>query len=183
MANTTTTRSSRRRNDSAKAPPLLGADSDGNAPGLNRASLRDQARRVIRASIVTGRLAAGEIYTVSQLTQELRVSITPGREALMDLASEDLVEIIPNRGFRIPRLAEKDLDEIIELRTLLEVPTVQALVGTIRPEQATALRKLAGDGVKCAAAGDFAEYLDLDREFHLQLLAVGGNSRLVALVR
>lgn len=163
-------------------PILLGAADGGGELGLSRASLRGQARRVIRASIVTGRLAAGQIYTVSQLTKQLNVSITPIREALMDLASEDLVEIIPNRGFRIPQLTEEDLDQLIELRVLLEVPTVQQVSRTNPPASTEKLKSLAMDAIKSAASGDHTEYLDLDREFHLQLLAAGGNSRLVALV-
>ncbi|HVA92494.1 MAG TPA: GntR family transcriptional regulator, partial [Chloroflexota bacterium] len=93
-------------------------------PELDRSSLRARARKAIRGSIVTGEIADGEIYPVSYFTSRLGVSATPIREALFDLAGEGLVEVVRNRGFRVPQLTEQDLDDLYDVRTLLEVPTM-----------------------------------------------------------
>ncbi|WP_245606186.1 GntR family transcriptional regulator, partial [Streptomyces himastatinicus] len=110
------------------------------------------------------------------------MSITPVREAVMDLAHHGMVEVIRNRGFRVPVLGEHDLDEIFRIRTLLEAPAmadvVQALDGAPVPQ----FRRLAEEITAAARDGDLAVFLDKDRQFHLGLLELLGNRRLVTMV-
>ena len=65
-------------------------------------NLREQARGQIRAAIVMGNVIAGEIYPVTFFASQLKVSATPVREALLDLANEGLVEPARNKGFSNP---------------------------------------------------------------------------------
>lgn len=146
-------------------------------------SLREQARRAIRSSIVTGELVAGEIYTISHFTKKLGVSATPIREALFDLANAGLLEPLRNRGFRVPHLSEQDLDELMELRILLEVPTVTSLAGRLTEQVIEKCEAFVERIEASAAIGDLVQFLEWDRKFHLTLLAAAGNQRLVALVR
>src|SRR5262245_43722716 len=108
---------------------------------LQRLSLKDQARQAIRPSIITGELEAGRLYTVGSFAAELGVSATPVREALGDLAAAGLVEVIRNRGFRIPILSEDDLDQIFELRLMLEVPAVASVTGRLEGTALTECRR------------------------------------------
>ncbi|MGH7758290.1 MAG: GntR family transcriptional regulator, partial [Candidatus Dormibacteria bacterium] len=94
---------------------------------LDRASLRDRALRAIRGSIVTGELAEEKIYPVAYFASRLAVSATPIREALFDLASQGLIEVVRNRGFRVPHLSEHDLDELFQLRRMVELTAVVEL--------------------------------------------------------
>ena len=80
------------------------------------------AKRLIRTKIVTGELDEPRIYSVPVLAAALGVSATPVREAMRELAVEGLVEVVPNRGFRVVDVSKHDLDEIFELRLMLEVP-------------------------------------------------------------
>src|SRR3954449_8596546 len=91
-------------------------------------SLREQAQQVIRASILAGELAAGEIYSASTLAERLGVSPTPVREAMLELANGGLVEPVRNRGFRVLAPDEADLDEISQLRLMLEAPSMRIVV-------------------------------------------------------
>src|SRR3989442_1437199 len=91
---------------------------------LQPTSLREQARTAIRGSIVTGEIEAGTIHSVSYFAERLGVSATPIREALFDLVNEGLIEQVRNRGFCVSQLSEHDLDELFELRTLLEVTSI-----------------------------------------------------------
>jgi DNA-binding GntR family transcriptional regulator len=151
-------------------------------PALDRASLRDRARLAIRGSIVTGELAEGEIYPVAYFSERLGVSATPIREALFDLAGSGLVEVVRNRGFRIPPLTSQELDELYELRTLLEVPAMGRLAR--RPQRGTfqELRLLADEMVSQARERQVAEFLWTDRGFHLGVLERLGNHLLVEVV-
>jgi DNA-binding GntR family transcriptional regulator len=152
------------------------------APLAGRESLREQIATALRAAIVAGQMRPGVLYSVPTLAERFGVSATPVREAMLDLAKEGMVDSVRNKGFRITELADSDLDEITQLRALIEVPTVTGLAATITAEQVEALRPLAQAIVDGAAAGDLARYLEEDRRFHLQLLALAGNRRLVDVV-
>lgn len=151
-------------------------------PTLDRSSLRDRARLAIRGSIVTGELAEEEIYPVAYFSERLGVSATPIREALFDLAGSGLVEVVRNRGFRIPRLSDRDLDELYDLRILLEVPAIGRLAERGDPEDSAELRRLAHGMVAQAQDRQVAEFLWTDRSFHLSVLEQLGNLQLVEVV-
>jgi DNA-binding GntR family transcriptional regulator len=144
--------------------------------------LREQARRVLRTSIITGELEEGRVYSVGELAERLGVSATPVREAVFDLAHLGLVEMIRNRGFVVPPLTDHDLDEIFQLRILLEVPAVEAVAGTVDAEVSARARDAVERCLAAAHAGDVATFIDADREFHLRLLEAYSNGRLVTIV-
>jgi DNA-binding GntR family transcriptional regulator len=149
---------------------------------LTQTSLREQAGQVIRASILANELEAGEIYSATVLAERLGVSPTPVREAMLDLASGGLVEPVRNRGFRILTPDEADLDEISELRLMLEVPAMRRVVKLANDEQLEALEEVVAAIEAHAQAADVAGFLLSDREFHLGLLELLGNGRLLRLV-
>ncbi|MER5217124.1 GntR family transcriptional regulator [Streptomyces sp. NPDC002838] len=149
---------------------------------LQSVSLRQQAREALRTRIVLGQIEPGQVESVINVASELGVSITPVREAVMDLANLGMVEIIRNRGFRVPVLTDHDLEEIFRLRTMLEVPAMVELAERADREPVAGFRQLAEQLTDTARQGDLVPFLDLDRQFHLGLLELLGNRRLVAMV-
>jgi DNA-binding GntR family transcriptional regulator len=145
-------------------------------------NLRSQARRVIRASITTGSIGAGEIYPISYFATQLGVSASPVREALFDLAHEGLVEVVRNRGVRVVILDDHDLDEIFELRLMLEAPSVAKIAGQLDADQIRTARDYAQQIEECARAGDLVGFLEADRLFHTCLLQALANKRLADIV-
>lgn len=148
-------------------------------PRLDRSSLREQARLALRTSVVTGELEPGQVYTVGAVAKRLGVSATPVREALGDLAHLGLVEILRNRGFVVRDLTDHDLDEILDLRLLIETPVVERVAGRLSPRDRAVCRRLVEQGKMAAAVGDLTLFLEADREFHLRLAGALGNRRLV----
>ena len=149
---------------------------------LTPANLRQQAADVIRASIVGGDLAPGEIYSAPALAERLGVSATPVREAMLDLAKDGLVEPIRNRGFRVVVVDDEALDEISELRHLLEVPAMGMVIARAGDPELVPLFEKVNAIERAAEDRDVAQFLLADRDFHLSLLALAGNERLVRLV-
>lgn len=137
---------------------------------------------MLRASIVAGELEPGEIYSAPALAERLGVSATPVREAMLDLANDGLVEPVRNRGFRVVVVDEDALDEISELRQMLEVPAMAKVVARAGDEELAALFAKVDRIEAAAELSDAAEFLFADRDFHLSLLILGGNTRLVRLV-
>ncbi len=144
--------------------------------------LRDQVAHALRAALISGELRPGVVYSAPTLAADFGVSATPVREAMLDLAREGLVEAVRNKGFRVTELSDRDLDEFTEIRALIEVPTVGQVARTATAEQLEALRPQARAIVEAARKHDLIGYLEADRQFHLDLLALAGNARLVETV-
>ncbi len=158
------------------------ADADPNLRSLRRTNLRDEAADTLRAAILGGELEQGSIHSVASLAERLRVSPTPVREAMLGLAGAGLIEVLPNRGFRVTTIDEQDLDEICALRALLEIPALELVIQRATAAQlehlGIPLRRLED----AAARNDVQGFLIADRRFHVELLSLTGNSRLVEII-
>lgn len=147
-----------------------------------RERLRDQVAHALRAALISGELEPGEVYSAPGLAEDFGISATPVREAMLDLAREGLVEPVRNKGFRVTEVNERDLDQYTDIRLLIEVPTVGRVTLTADREELRALRPIAEEIVAAARAHDLIGYLESDRRFHLTLLGLSGNERLVETV-
>ncbi|MFF8024309.1 GntR family transcriptional regulator [Streptomyces sp. NPDC007896] len=150
--------------------------------GGKKSSYRERVADALRAALIAGELRAGEVYSAPTLAARFGVSATPVREAMLDLAKEGLVDTVPNKGFRVTAVSEKQLDEYTHIRSLIEIPTTVQLATTADPVSLEALRPAAREIVTAAAAGDLIAYVEADIRFHLGLLALAGNSHLVEVV-
>jgi DNA-binding GntR family transcriptional regulator len=147
-----------------------------------RTNLREEAVAVLRAAILGGELEPGSIHSAVGLAERLGVSPTPVREAMLELANSGLVEVLPNRGFRVTVVDNQDLDEIYELRMLLEVPAVGIVIDRASDEALDGLYEPLEELESAAGRNDVAGFLVADRTFHLALLALAGNRRLVEII-
>jgi DNA-binding GntR family transcriptional regulator len=149
-----------------------------------RRSLREEIADILRGAVMSGELVPGETYSAPSLAERFGVSATPVREAMLDLAKGGLVEVVPNKGFRVVRLSAEELDALTEIRLLLEVPVVRRLAEVGVPlADLAALRPLAAAIEDAARRRDFIAHVTYDVDFHLGLLALAGNARLVEIVR
>ncbi|MFF7593425.1 GntR family transcriptional regulator [Streptomyces mirabilis] len=150
--------------------------------GGKKSSYRERVADALRAALIAGELRAGEVYSAPTLAARFGVSATPVREAMLDLAKEGLVDTVPNKGFRVTAVSDKQLDEYTHIRSLIEIPTTVQLATTADPVSLEALRPAAREIVTAAAAGDLIAYVEADIRFHLGLLALAGNAHLVEVV-
>jgi len=141
-------------------------------------TLMDQVYESIRDSILSGRLAPGSLHSVTRLADELQVSRTPVREALIDLASQGMVRFERSRGVRILQTTAHDIVEIFSLRLLMEVPGTLAAIPSLTDADVHALDKEYDRMHAAARAGDESRMMLHDRRFHLMLLGASGNGRL-----
>lgn len=148
-----------------------------------RQSLREQVAHALRAALITGEMRPGVVYSAPVLAAQFGVSATPVREAMLDLAKEGLVEAVRNKGFRVTELSDRDLDELTEIRQLIEVPTVTRLADASRADEFERLRPVAEEIVAAAERGDLLGYVDADLRFHVELLTLSGNAHLVEVVK
>ena len=131
----------------------------------------------LRESIVVGGLKPGEKINNSDITERLRVSSIPVREALRILESEGLVVSRPDRGSWVSRVSRKDLEEAMEMRILLEIFGVDLLKKKIEKYPET-LERLKQVNVRELAANLGPESCLI---FHRHLIELAGNRKLLAL--
>jgi DNA-binding GntR family transcriptional regulator len=152
----------------------------------NRANLRQQVAEALRSLLITGQMRPGRVYSAPKLAAQFGISATPVREAMLDLVSEGLVEVVRNKGFRVTEVDDKELDALAELRGLIEIPVMGLVAEQCEGPIATAverLRPLARKLTKAAAAGDLLTFIEVDNEFHTRFLALHGNHHVVSVVR
>ena len=149
---------------------------------IQTGNLRGLVRRALEAALVAGELQPGEIYSAPALAERFGVSATPVREAMLDLVKDGFVEVVRNKGFRVVAMSERDLDRISDIRLMLEVPSTVRAAALLTPQVTASLARLADEIELAASAGDLIRYLDADRRFHVELIAVLDNPPLTDLV-
>lgn len=153
-----------------------------NAPELKIESLRAQVRKLLRTQIVLGELTGDRLYAVPDIARKLGISASPVREALNDLENAGLISIKRNRGFVVRHLHDQELDDIFELRLLMEVPVMTKISNLMTPESHKRCAHFVETCLEAAKQGDLVGFLEEDRKFHHELLAITGNERLVSIV-
>jgi DNA-binding GntR family transcriptional regulator len=153
----------------ARSEPLL-------LPSASRVeTLSRQTYAIIRSSIRSGTITADGFYSEVQLAQALHISRTPVREALIELEREGLIEIIPQRGFRLRSISEAEHQEAFELRSLIEGNVVRQLAKVATDDDVTTLRDILD--AQARVVDDPAAFLDANEEFHLTMPALLGLER------
>ena len=160
---------------------LMGrADETGQAAIL-RTDLRSQIVARLRANIVSGEFNVSQVYSTAAIAKSIGVSITPVREAVLDIEHSGLIEIVRNRGFRVLSISDGDLDDICDLRKMLEAPAMAIVAKKATDSELSSLRPIL-DRMKAASERNLAEFLHLDHMFHIRLMELTGNTRLVRFV-
>lgn len=153
-----------------------GADgSDSARPSTAREYVRDH----LRGQIVNGVLAGGTRLVQTQVANDLDVSTTPVREALLDLASEGLVQFDSHRGAIVRQPNMEELWEIFELRRVLEPMVVQLAIPRMAPEDLDRLSTLCD---QMEATDDPDRWVPLNRDFHGVFMSNCGRPRLASFV-
>jgi DNA-binding GntR family transcriptional regulator len=151
-------------------------------PPLSR-SASAAASGVIREAIIDGRLAPGQRLKEEELARELGMSRTPVREALLLLQSEGLVESIPRRGATVRSYAVDDLDDMYQLRAVLEGYAARRAATRISPDDVARLEESCVRFDRLRAEGDLRDLVKENIFFHNVILDAAGSDRLVPLVR
>ena len=154
---------------------------DGLSNPDGASTLRDMVVERIRSSIVSGRSAAGTLFSVPTLAAELNISTTPVREALLELARSGLVTPLRNRGFRVEQMSLEALNDLFFVREMLE-QSAAAELARRKPIDAAELRRLARAVEAAVATDDVPAYIESDRAFHQAFVSQVGNPLLTRLV-
>jgi DNA-binding GntR family transcriptional regulator len=146
-------------------------------------SSSQRAIQELRAKIFSGELAAGSDHLESELADLLDMSRTPIREAVLMLESQGLLELRPRKGVRILPLSPEDMAEVYDVLTELESHAAERAAASAYSEGDLAALASAIDDMDTAiAAENLDAWAEADERFHCELVRLGGNSRIQAIV-
>ena len=144
--------------------------------------LRDVVFNTLRQAIITGEFAPGERLMEISLANRLGVSRTPVREAIRKLELEGLVIMIPRKGAQVARITEKNLRDVIEIRTVLEEFAAVLACERIDHSGLHDLRQAHEDFIRSVENGDILDIVDKDETFHDTIFRATNNDRLISII-
>lgn len=159
-------------------PRARAAEATAPAP-RSRSSLVDIAYAAIRRRILDNIYPPGHQALEGELADELDISRTPVREALIRLAHEGLVEVVPRHGMRVLPVSPADMREIYVVLTALESAAAE-LLAKRRPDDAELkpLVEATRDMTRALKADDLDAWAAADERFHQGLVELAGNRSL-----
>jgi DNA-binding GntR family transcriptional regulator len=147
-------------------------------PPINPPSVVQLAAEAIRRQILSGQLGEGERLIEERLTEQLGISRPPLREALRLLQREGLVVSQPRRGTTVATLTDRDVYEILTLRSALERLAVELGVPVRDPDRLPPCREALDRMRKHAAEQDRGGLVEAGYAFHSSIIALAGHRRL-----
>lgn len=153
-----------------------------NAMQTNRKSLSLQAYERLRADILTCSILPGEQIAQAALAEKYQLGTTPVREALQRLAQEGLVRAIPRFGYEVSPITLADVEEMYELRAVIEPDAARLAALRATRQQLDAILTSADFSYTYGDHPSYTHFLGLNTAFHTTIASASGNRRLAELV-
>jgi DNA-binding GntR family transcriptional regulator len=143
----------------------------------NGVSVREKTYEILKTGIFSGRFHPGERLAEEHLAEEMGVSRTPVREALHKLEQDGLIEPLGSRGFCIPHDSAEEIEDLFELRAVLEGYTLKIICERINDEQIALFEKIIDKADAALARQKIAEVFLLNTQFHDTLHSMVADKR------
>jgi len=146
--------------------------------------LTKMAYDALRNSILTNRLTSDVVYNEKGLAEQLGISRTPVREALLELSSQGLVSFLPRKGVVVNKFTREDIEDIFELRYVIELASVKKICLTWTSDDLFPLEQcLEKQKQILSQMENPIAFMEIDRDFHVAISRLTGNGRLVAIMQ
>src|SRR5215831_2272852 len=138
--------------------------------------LRQSVYEALVELVVQGRLRPGQHLVETELARQLGVSRQPVREALHRLEAEGWVDLRPNQGAFVHVPTDEEVDQLLDVRELLEVETARLAAMAATDGHLARLRMICHEGEAAVEAGDTGRFVAVNTEFHAELARIAGNA-------
>lgn len=147
-----------------------------------RPQLSQDVARYVRRRIFDGAYAAGEYVRLEQLAAELGVSVTPVREALLELRAEGLLVQQPHRGFMVLPVTGRDIADVSTVQAHIGGELAARAAANITDEQLTQLKDLQAQLEDAYKQHDRERAVRLNHEFHRAINLAADSPKLAQLM-
>ena len=147
-------------------------------------SVREKTYSLLRKQLLTGQFPPNQRLTEESLAKKLGVSRTPVREVLHKLELEGLVKTTGGRGFCVPEDSEEDMDELFEIRAVLEGHALACVCEMITEKEILSLKKLVRQAEQAFESEEMAHVFEYNTQFHdyLSGLIISQKPRLFSFI-
>jgi DNA-binding GntR family transcriptional regulator len=145
-------------------------------------STGDRVIEQIREALLAGRFRPGDRISADGLARELQVSHIPIREALNKLQVEGHLVAVPKRGFFVPELSLREVEDVYHWRRVLEDEAHQMALPQLTDDDIKELGKLCTLMRQAARARDISRFHQINRRFHFLIFELAGSARLVRML-
>ena len=145
---------------------------------ISRRYLHDEAAERLRELIRAGELEPRARVNEFELAERFGISRTPLREAIKILATEGLLELLPNRGARVASVSPEEVDEMMEVVAGLEATAADLACRAITDEEIASIEVKHLAMVEAWKRGDDPAYFTLNREIHEAIMQASRNATL-----
>ena len=142
-----------------------------------------RAYKALKEAVHSSTFESGEILTLRRLTKMLGFGAMPVREAIKRLISEGAFEGLPNRSARVPVLGRREIQQIADLRYLLEPNAAALAAENITVHQIAELQRMHDAMVAFVTARDYQGYKTWDTAFHFEIYRIADNPFLIPLIQ
>ena len=141
--------------------------------------LSQKVYRALKTEIIKGSLKPGTKLSEGKIAEQMGVSRTPVREAIRELAAEGFVKISPNQGVEISNISIEDIQEVLQIRSVLEGLAARLAATKITREKIKELESFNKNMEKFISKDDILNFIKESEKFHVLILDICGNNRLV----
>lgn len=149
--------------------------------GIHRRYLHDEVAERIRELVRSGELEPNSRVNELELAERFGISRTPLREAIKILATEGMLELLPNRGARVAAVNETEIDEMLEVIAGLEANAARLLARRITDSEIADIAELHEAMLEAYEKRDEARYFTLNRQIHEAMMRGAKNATLAQL--
>ncbi|KQT52502.1 MULTISPECIES: GntR family transcriptional regulator [unclassified Aureimonas] len=150
---------------------------------MDRSSLYEGVYAKIARALTEGALKPDDKLRIRTLSDQFGVSVTPVRDAILRLVEAHALEWRGPKDIRVPRMTERQLDEVRLIRLRLEGLAARLAAEKLDRDGLLALEELVADNEAARSAGDVAAAVRLNREFHFSICEAAGLPVLRAMIQ
>lgn len=147
-------------------------------------TLVDRAYRLLKHGILRGEFPEGSFLTEAAILSRCSIGRTPFREACNRLHNEQLLEVVPRRGYFVPELSFRAVRDLLETRIMLEGVAAELAALRAEPHEVEALESYYKEALEAARAPSGLDTLiEANQKFHLQIARMAHNREFETLLR
>ena len=146
-------------------------------------TLADRAYRLIKHGILHGEFPEGGFLVESEILSRYAIGRTPFREACNRLHNEQLLEVVPRRGYFVPELSFRGVRDLLETRILVEGIAAELAAHRAEPAEINVLEDYYAEALRAARENALDALIEANQKFHLQIARMTHNRELETLLR
>jgi len=150
--------------------------------GVTIPLLTERAYDQLRRDIISCSIAPGSEISEAQLSTQYGLGKAAVRVALTRLAHDGLVRAIPRRGYMVAPVTLQDIQDVFELRLMLEPAAARLAAGKVNAQQLRAYDEVCSAGYHPGDAKSTARFLEANKAFHVAIAQATGNARLASAI-